>query len=64
MSAEGVALIAPCEERSNVWLPDDGGHWKAYLTHDQPLGRGIYSTVCLAGVQVAVNSAPPRLEKS
>lgn len=36
MSAEQVALIPQCVECPAVWLPDDGGRWRAIWIDDGP----------------------------
>jgi hypothetical protein len=37
MSAEQVALIPQCAECGDIWLPDDGERWRAFLDTDDEL---------------------------
>ena len=34
VSAEQTAPLLQCEECRRVWLPDEGDHWRAYLSSD------------------------------
>jgi hypothetical protein len=37
VSAEQVALIPPCAECGEVWLPTDEERWSAYLNTDSEI---------------------------